>query len=70
MSSVRETFGLACPKCGHDDELEVWAFTTVSITPHGSIEADHAIHEWSGSHHCQCRACGHEATVGDFTAEQ
>ncbi|KAB2912714.1 MAG: hypothetical protein F9K29_18310 [Hyphomicrobiaceae bacterium] len=70
MSTVRETFGLACPKCGRDEELEVWAFTGVLLTPDGTVEAKDSVHEWSESHHCECRACGFQAQVDAFTVDE
>ena len=69
MSTVRETFGLACPECRRDDKLEIWALTMVALTPDGSVEID-GCHEWSESHHCECRACGYQAQVERFRTEE
>ena len=66
MSTVRETFGLVCPKCGSDESIEIWAYTMIRLTPDGSVEAKNAGHEWGPDHHCECRRCGHQAQVYAF----
>ena len=66
MSTVREKFGLACPKCGRDDRLRIWAYAMVAMTPDGSVETNDPFHEWGPDHYCECEACGHQGIVSDF----
>lgn len=67
MSTVRETFGLACPRCGSDDSIEIWAYTVVALMPNGSAATNDPFHEWGPDHYCACRACTFEGRVADFT---
>ena len=62
--SVRETHGLACPICHHDDRIEVTFTGTCLLT--GSGSEDNGDHEWDESSPCMCRHCYHMATVNDF----
>ena len=66
MSSVRDTFGLACPACQSDERLQVQVTTTADLSTDGSEPtSDHGWHD--GSFIC-CRACNHTGTVKAFTA--
>ncbi|MGE3227888.1 MAG: hypothetical protein AB7J30_00415 [Hyphomicrobium sp.] len=64
MTSVRETFGLACPKCGQDDRLHVSVETFVHLLPDGSEGVGDD--EWGPFSRCGCTACDYWATVENF----
>lgn len=68
MNSVRETFGLACPRCGRDDRLLVAVDTLVHLLPDGTESAGDQ--EWGPFSTCGCTACDYWDTVDSFeTAE-
>lgn len=69
MTTVREIFGLACPRCDQDDEIRISACVMVELTPNGSIETGDPFHEWGPDHYCSCGFCGYEATVNEFITE-
>jgi hypothetical protein len=70
MTTVRDRYGLACPNCHRDNHIRIWTYTTVALTPKGSVETNDAFHEWNPDHHCSCKACGHEGVVSDFMIEE
>lgn len=70
MTTLRECFGLVCPKCGRDDHIRICAYAMVALTPNGSVETNDACHEWSPDHYCGCSSCGFEATVAEFSTER
>lgn len=55
MSTVRETFGLACPKCGRDDHLIVEVTTMVRLYPEGTESVGDE--EWGPDSNCACTTC-------------
>ena len=69
MSTVREEFGLACPKCGSDRDLRIAITTWIELTPDGSVTVDDH-HEWDHRSLCRCRACGYRTSVDAFTARE
>lgn len=53
-------FGMACPKCGRGDALDVAARVWVRLTLDGT-DADAALehdHDWDNESACRCAACG------------
>lgn len=67
MSSVRETFGLACPKCGSDERILVEVTTFVRLHPDGTESAGDE--EWGPDSYCECRNCSHQAQVSAFDVD-
>lgn len=64
-----DTRQLCCPKCSsREDEFRIAA--TVWITVSGSdaltIIDEDGDREYGSEEPCQCRACGHQARMGDF----
>lgn len=73
MSSVRETYGLQCPKCKIDTALHVdaHATTTVRLLPDG-VEDDgdgFGGWEWDENDSCHCSECSWQGTVKDATID-
>lgn len=74
-NTVSETFGLACPGCGRDDEIVVVAYVSVHLTPDGSETFD-GNHEWDRDSSARCDSCGYcgpygfGGTVRDFLIEK
>lgn len=68
MTSVRETFGLACPKCACDGPLLVRAETCLRLLPYGTEPVGHR--EWFADSPCTCITCGHSGLVDDFDIEK
>lgn len=64
MPSVRETFGLACPKCGHDDHILVEATEFVRLLPDGSESVGDQ--EWALDSSARCTKCDHSGIVANF----
>ncbi len=66
---MTNTFDMKCPKCGDEDQIDINAAVWVRLT-HDGTDADTSgsgDHEWSDTTAACCGACGHTATVGDFT---
>lgn len=51
MSTVRETFGLACPLCGGDDDLQVTVELWIDLWPIRSTTAEKARWEREADRH-------------------
>lgn len=61
-------FEMRCPKCGSEDDISVAATIWVRLYSNGGdVDGDQ---EWTDDSPCQCRDCGHEATVKDFQQEE
>lgn len=67
MSTVRETFGLACPNCGCDEDLSISVQIWVDIFPDGTLESRDSHHEWDDRSPCWCTRCKYDGNVSDFT---
>lgn len=68
MRSVRETFGLVCPKCGSDDRLLVEVTSFVRLYSDGTESAGDE--EWCNTSPCGCTACDHWDIVESFKAPE
>jgi hypothetical protein len=69
MTTVAEAWGLRCPDCGHDDELEIQVRTWAVLTPEGTLASDtNGSEEWDDASLCMCGICQHEGRVRDFKA--
>lgn len=64
MTSVRETFGLACPKCGQDDRILVMATEYVRLLPDGTESASDQ--EWCADSPAVCEHCRHAGPIFAF----
>lgn len=62
MTTVKETWNMACPKCGQDDALKVAVTTWKHLTSHGT-EGD-GDHEWDSESNMMCD-CGWGGRAGD-----
>ena len=62
--TVREEWGLACPKCGSDDHLQVQLTTMADLTSYGT--EPFGDHTWNENSHMRCFACGHNGKVAGF----
>lgn len=65
MTTLRDTYEIACPKCGNADDLHLLVEAVATLNVDGTIIED-AHPEWSDNHWCSCPDCGFEATVADF----
>lgn len=66
--SVKDEYGMKCPKCGRDDELVVTFTGQCKLLSDGSDDiGDHA---WGDESRCICNHCDHAATVADFKAKE
>ena len=68
MTSVRDTFGLACPACQSDQSLQVQVTTMADLSADGSEPTGDR--EWQDNSFIRCRACNHTGTVKDFTVKE
>lgn len=63
MATVREQWGMACPKCNCDDQLVVQVKTWATLSADGTeVEGDQ---EWNEDSCCSCDACGWTGVVFD-----
>lgn len=65
-SGVRATFGLSCPKCGGDSQLQISIATWIDLTAEGSTVAEDGPHEWHDLDPCRCLGCAFAGRVMDF----
>lgn len=68
MNTVRETFGLACPKCRNDEHILIATTELVRLVPDGTISAGDQ--EWALDSPAQCSNCGHDGIVAEFEAQE
>lgn len=72
MGTVRSNHGMACPKCGSDEQLDVAATIWVPLV-RGGTDPDlaHAHdHEWDDNSAVVCQQCGHQGLVKDFMVQE
>jgi hypothetical protein len=68
MSTVRNQWGLACPKCASDDYLQVQITVMANLYPEGTDP--HGDQGWDGTSFIRCYNCHHTGTVRQFTVEE
>jgi hypothetical protein len=67
MSTVRQTFQLACPKCGSDEHLCVAIETWANLSADGTDPVgDHDWNQYSG---CRCTSCEFAGAIENFRVE-
>lgn len=61
-------FGLRCPQCRKDDEIDIAATVWVRLCPDGTdvTAAEDENHEWENTSAAKCCACGYCATEAVF----
>lgn len=69
MSTLRDIYDMACPKCDNDDELRVLVEAVATLTPDGTT-ADGSHHEWNLDHYCSCPVCRFDGIVADFMIDE
>jgi hypothetical protein len=68
MTTVKEVWKMACPRCGDDSTIDITASIDVRLCVDGT-DADATRcgdHEWGDDSPVTC-GCGHEGIVNDFT---
>ena len=67
--SVIQTWHMACPKCGCDDNIDINANVWVRLCPDGTdvTLADNGDHEWDAHNNAVCGSCDHHGDVAEFT---
>ena len=68
MTTVREFWGLVCPKCRRDDCLQVGIEALVLLLPDGTLGVGDD--EWGQHSPCGCTACNHWETVKSFDVSE
>ncbi len=71
FETVRQAWGMRCPRCMADDQLDIAATVHVRLTPDGTDpdEAECHYHDWGDDTAVFCRACRHFGAVDDFLDE-
>jgi rubredoxin len=64
MSTLRNIYDMACPKCGNDEELVVLIETEATLTVEGTDADGH--HEWDMDSACACPVCRYHGMVANF----
>ena len=62
--TVRDLFGLACPKCGDDDNLRLVITTWATLSADGT--EPFGDHEWDDDAICRCNGCKFAGVASDF----
>lgn len=70
MTSVRETWGLACPHCHGDEDLQIICELWLDVWPDGTTVDGNCDHIWDERSECRCRACNIYGTVREFTVSE
>ena len=65
--TVRKVWGMACPECGRDDELQVEVRALCYLDADGTD--DYGDHEWDPDSWCSCALCDWHGKVKDATIE-
>lgn len=65
MRSVREYWGMACPSCGKDDDLQVSAIHLLRLTDEGTEDLA-GDDEFDDGSLMFCEHCNHRGVVRDF----
>jgi hypothetical protein len=69
--TVQTVWDMICPKCNHDEQLDIRVSLWARLTPDGT-DPDDALNgdtEWDEDSDCQCGICGFEGKVRDFKVE-
>ena len=66
--TVRELFGLACPKCQDDACLSLVLTTWATLRADGT--EPFGDHEWDEASPCVCKACDLSGVVADFVCAE
>jgi uncharacterized protein (DUF983 family) len=64
-ADLRGAYGLACPRCGQAERLDVQIVCMAELTIDGIDPIGD--HDWNDSCCCRCPACGHGGTIAAFT---
>ena len=66
--SVKEIWGMACPKCDASDQIDICADIWVRLCPDGTdvAAAGSGDTEWTDHSGAKCCACGFAGNVSDF----
>ena len=62
--TVRDLFGLACPKCGRDDSLRLVITTWATLSKDGT--EPFGDHGWDDTAICRCNDCKFSGVASDF----
>ena len=68
MTTVREIFGIACPKCGSDDDLRVVIRVVAELSADGT--KPFGDQEWDDESPCVCNGCEFAGYVGQFAVPE
>lgn len=72
MSTVREEHGVACPKCGSDEQIEVVYTSWTRLVPDGTDDdnvLDRSV-EYDNTSTCRCGVCGWAGLFGDTQIQE
>ena len=64
MMTVRQIYGLACPRCDYDETLDIQIFCMARVTSQGS--EPFGDHEWDEDSFCRCPNCNRTGDVSEF----
>ena len=64
MTNINNLEGIACPACGNDRRIDVWASTLAAVTDDGA-EA-YGDMEWDDERRAECAECRHAGRFGEF----
>lgn len=65
MTTNRDIWGVACLKCGKDDDLRVELRVLAKLTPNGT--EIYGEREWDSECFMYCGHCGNDGIVADFS---
>lgn len=69
MKTVKQVWGLCCPKCGSDEDLEITIQCEGTLKPDG-VDTNgtvyHGKQDWHNESSCSCMLCKRNGTVADF----
>jgi hypothetical protein len=68
MSTVRETWGYACPNCKSDEHLQVELTTMANLMADGTDPVGDQ--EWDENSFMRCTNCNHDDKAARFYPEE
>lgn len=68
MANINCLQGIACPKCGNDEQLIIAVHCLADVTDDGAETFGDL--EWDAGSYARCPACGHDGTLTEFQSTQ
>lgn len=69
MANTNVLEGIACPKCGYEEEFAIEATSLFPDVTDAGVGYSSDV-EWTNDSFIRCDGCNHEGTVKEFTTKE